>query len=279
MMERGVRRGLARRKAEVVPIVGIDETAYRRRHRYVTVVSDLKAGRVLDVVDHRRKESLDGFWEGLTVEQMEGIEAVSMDMWEPYIQSTLDHVPDAREKIVFDKFHIAKHLGDAVDKVRRHEHRKLRAEGRDWLTGTKYEWLRNPNTFSEKGWRRFLKRLRERDLKTGRAWSLKEHFMALYDYIYPAVAERHFRSWYQWARRSYLEPMKKLALTLKRHWPNIKTYFSHRISNANAEQINSRVQRVKAQAKGFRNSERFRMAILFHCGELDVYPEIACGSL
>jgi transposase len=78
-----------------------------------------------------------------------------MDMWEPYIKSTHQYLPDAASKIVFDKFHVALHLNKAVDLVRRQEHHELMGEGKTWLKGTKYDWLRNPDNFSLKATRAF----------------------------------------------------------------------------------------------------------------------------
>jgi transposase len=97
--------------------------------------------------------------------------------------------------------------------------------------------------------------------------------MVIYDYVYVGVAEKRFAEWYRWARRSRLEPMKKVALMIKEHWANIVTYFTHPITNAGAESINSLIQKVKRKAHGYRNSENFRIAILFHLGGLDLYPE------
>jgi len=116
---RAVKRGLARRSAEVVPHVGVDEKAIAKRHRYLTLVADLDRNRVLYVADDRKQESLDGFWPTLTPAQRAGITAVAMDMWEPYVQSTRQALPEANAKIVFDKFHVVKHLHEAVDHVRR----------------------------------------------------------------------------------------------------------------------------------------------------------------
>lgn len=272
IQERAVRRGLARREAEVVRYMGIDETSFQRRHKYVTVVSDLERPRVLFVAEDRKRESLDPFWEQLTPEQLSSIEGVAMDMWEPYIGAVTESIPRGGEKIVFDKFHVAKHLNDAVDLVRRRENRDLRAEGRSWLSGTKYDWLRNPNGFSLGKWREFLRLARRRELKTARAWALKEEFMRFWDYCYPGAADRHFRSWYGWAVRSRLEPMKRVARMIHRHYDNIATYFSHPITNAAAEGLNAAIQRVKSMARGFRNPKRFQMAIYFHCGGLDLHP-------
>jgi transposase len=120
IQERAVARGLARRERKPPKRIGVDETSFQKRHEYVTTVNDLDEGVVLHVADDRRQESLDGFYEELGPEACAGLEAVVMDMWAPYIASTRAYVPEAEGKIVFDKFHVAKHLGDAVDQVRRH---------------------------------------------------------------------------------------------------------------------------------------------------------------
>ena len=131
IMERVVKRGLARRQAEPVRHLGVDEKAFRKGHKYMTVVNDLVRGRVLYVAEDRKQESLNGFWGTLTEGQKEGIEAVAMDMWDPYVNSVREHVADAEQKIVFDKFQVAQHLGQAVDEVRRKENKSLRAAGDD----------------------------------------------------------------------------------------------------------------------------------------------------
>lgn len=271
IQERAVQRGLARRSLEPPRYLGIDETSFQKRHEYVSIVTNLDGTRVLYVGDDRTQESLDGFWETLPPEHLASIEAIAMDMWEPYIQSTVAHVPDAGSKIVFDKYHVAQHLNEAVDKVRRQENHELLADGKSWLKGTKYDWLRNPDNFGRDQWRKFTD-LRESVLKTARAWALKEAAMCLWDLRYLAVVEKNFRAWYGWAIRSRLEPMKRVARMLRNHWANIKTYFDHRITNAGAESINSKIQKVKYMSRGFRNRKRFRNAIYFHCGGLDLYP-------
>ncbi len=269
---RAVRRGLGRRAVAPARRLGIDETAFARRHQYVTVVTDLDRSQVLYVADDRKRESLDAFWARLSGSDLAAIEAVAMDMWDPYIGSTRAHLPAADTKIVFDKFHIALHANDAVDKVRRQENRALHAEGHDWLVGTKFDWLRHPANFTLAAWRQFLRFMRRTKLKTGRAWALKETLMTLWDYLYPGAAARHFEGWYAWAMRSRLEPIKHLARMLRRHWPNVQTFFTHRITNAGAESMNSKIQKIKILARGFRNRERFKMAIFFHLGGLDLYP-------
>ena len=271
IMERAVKRGLARREAEKTTKIGVDEKAFRKGHRYLTLVNDLERGRVLYVAEGREQASLDGFWKTLSSEQVQGIEAVAMDMWDPYVNSVRAHLPGAERKIVFDKFHIAQHLGEAVDRVRRKEQKVLKAAGDDRLTGTRYDWLRNPVAMEPKDRREFAE-LRKSGLQTARAWALKETGMALFSYIYERPARKHFRWWSNWAARSRLQPMIEVGRMLKRRFEKIITYLRHRITNATSESINSKIQWVKYTARGFRNLQNFVHAIYFHCGGLDLAP-------
>ena len=271
IMERAVKRGLARRQAEELPQLGIDEKAFRKGHKYLTLVNDLKRNRVLYVAADREQSSLDGFWSTITAEQRASIKAVALDMWDPYLASLQNHLPEAEEKIVFDKFHIAKHLGEAVDQVRRREHKALKAEGDERLTGTKYDWLRNPASMEGQQRREFAQLCRS-ELKTARAWALKETAMSLYNYVYEKPARKHFQWWYNWAVRSRLQPIKEVASMLKRRFENIITYLRHQITNAASESLNSKIQWVKYTARGFRNKQNFINAIYFHCGGLDLAP-------
>lgn len=271
IQERAVARGLARRQAEQIRHLGVDEKSFTRGHHYFTLVNDLDKSRVLYVAEGRTEASMDGFWSGLTDEQIQAVEAVAMDMWDPYINSTLKHLPEARRKIVFDKFHIAKHLSEAVDLVRRRENRQLRAAGDDRLTGTRYDWLRHPAKMEPADRREFAV-LRDSALKTARAWALKEAMMAFFCYFYERQARRHYRWWHNWAVRSRLRPMIEKARMIQRRFENIVTYLKHRITNAASESINSKIQWVKYTARGFRNKNNFATAIYFHCGGLDLMP-------
>src|SRR5947209_7733109 len=124
--------------------------------------------------------------------QRTALEAIAMDMWAPYVQATRAQVPDADAKIVFDRFHCAKHLNEGVDRVRRAEHRDLRARGDTRLTGTKYAWLRHPDHFTRPAWRAFAA-LRTSTLKVARAWALKETAADLWEYRYVGAAHRRRR--------------------------------------------------------------------------------------
>lgn len=273
IMDRAVKRGLARRKSEDLIYIGVDEKSSRKGHRYMTLVNDLLRGKVLFISDDRKQSSLDAFWETLTIQQRNRIAGVAVDMWDPYIASIRNHLPEAESKIVFDKFHIAAHLSDAVDKVRRVERKAQAQVGDRRLVGTKHDWLRNPENFSRSDWIKF-KPLRESKLKTARAWALKEAGMALFSYSYRKAARRYFKWWYYWASHSRLAPMVAVAKMLKSRITNVLTYFSHRITNAMSESLNAKIQWVKYTARGFRNMDNFKTAIYFHCGGLDMLPRV-----
>lgn len=271
IMQRAVRRGLLRRAAMQPVRIGVDETSFQKRHEYVTVVSDTDTGDVLYVADDRGRESLQGFFDELEPVDLVRIQAVSMDMWGPYISVVDFNVPRSEEKICFDKFHVAKHLGDAVDKVRRQEQRAQLESGDRSLVGSKYTWLRNPTTMDAKSGS-FLERLKRVALRTARAWALKEHAMCLWHYASRGWARRAWGSWISWALRSRLEPMKRVGRMVRQHLGGIVNAIVLKATNATAESINAKIQRVKRMACGFRNRDRFRTAIYFHLGGLDLRP-------
>ncbi len=268
---RAVARGLEQRKVSPPQRIGVDETSYQKRHEYVTLVADLDRQVVLYVADDRKETSLDGFYAGLGATACAGIEVVCMDMWKPYINSTWRHVPGADRKIAFDKFHVAKHLGEAVDRVRRGEQKALRAEGKDLLTGTKYWWLKNPENIDDELWEAF-EPLRLSTLKTARAWAIKEMAMTLWNYVSRGWALRAWKRWLSWALRSRLQPVREVAVLIQKHLWGIVNAIVHHVTNAKTEGMNSKIQKIKRMACGFRNRERFRNAIYFHLGGLDLYP-------
>jgi len=274
IMGRAVARGLARRRLEPPQRIGVDETSFQKRHEYVTVVCDLQREVVLHVADEHREESLDEFYKTLAPEALNGLEVVCMDMWRPYIASTRRYVPEADRKIAFDKFHVAKLLGEAVNQVRRKENKELRAEGDDSLIGTKYWWLANPEKMDERRWRQFSF-LRQSSLKTARAWAIKEVAMGQWGYLRRGWAEKAWKTWLTWALRCQLFPMRKVAETIRKYLWGILNAIMYRASNALTEGMNSRIQRIKRDACGYRNRQRFRDAIYFHLGGLDLYPAAA----
>ena len=271
--ERAVKRGLSRRAALHPKRIGVDETSFQKRHEYVTVVNDLDTGNVVWVADGRGKDALNGFYEGLGEETLAGIEAVSMDMWKPYIRSTAWHVPDAEKKIAFDRFHVVKHLGDAVDKVRRQENRELVKAGDESLKGTKYVWLRKPRDLAGKQLASF-RALKDSALKTARAWALKEAARGIWGYNTRTWARKAWSSWLDWGQRSRLEPLLKVAKMIRYNLIGILNADVLGVTNARAESLNAKIQRVKRMACGFRSRDRFRTTILFHLGGLDLSPQL-----
>jgi transposase len=271
LMDRAVARGLAAKPLAAPAHVGVDEKAAGKGQDYITVVSDLDAGTVEFIADERRQASLDGYYDQFTTEQLQQIKAVAMDMWEPFATSTREHLADADDKIVFDRYHLMGYLTKAVDTVRKQENRALAAAGDKSLAGSKYLWLYSAENLPERHQDRFAA-LRTGDLKTARAWAIKESLRHFWSYKRRGWAAKHFTRWYFWATHCRLKAIIDAAKTLKRHQAGLLSYFKHRITNAGAEGLNSRIQAIRVSARGYRNREHFKTAIYFHLGGLQLYP-------
>ncbi len=272
--QRAVARGLLRKQTQPVRRLGVDEKSAGRGQNYVTVVANLEPGRsatVEYVGDGRTQETLEAYWQGRSPEHRAAVEAVAMDLWAPYFQATVQHVPEAARKIVHDPYHLSQMLGRAVDRVRRAEHRALSAAGDERLAGTKYVWLYGWENLPPAHQERF-DQLRGQKLKTSRAWAIKEMFRDFWASQSVEEGKEFFHSWYSWAIRSRLGPIKEVARSFKKHLDNIVTYFTHRISNAALEGLNNRIAGLVKKAFGYRSRERFKTDILFHLGGLDLYP-------
>jgi transposase len=272
--ERAVKRGLARKVRKVPEQVCVDEKSAGRGQNYVTVVARVEVGKpatVDYVADGRSQESLDPYWQQWTPQELATVQAVGMDMCEAYFQSTLAHVPEAERKIVYDPFHLSCHMNKAVNEVRKAETRQLLEGGDTTLQGTRHLWLYGWENLREPLASQF-KELRRLKLKTGRAWVIKEMWRDMWASLNRQEAEDYFRSWYSWAIRSRLAPVKRVARMFKRHLANIVTYFDTFLSNGPIEGLNNRIQGLIKKAFGYRNRERFKTDILFHLGGLDLYP-------
>ena len=269
IMRRAVERGLAGRQLEELKHLGMDEKSFQRGQSYITLLTDLDQSRVLDVVEERTTAAADQLWDTLSAEQKQAVEAVAVDMWEPFIQTIQKQVPEA--DIVHDRFHVSKYLGEAVDKVRRQEHKELLARGDETLKGTRPLWLYNPQNFSPDQAEEFSA-LKDMQLKVARAWAAKELFSKFWAYQEEGWARRFFKDWFGWVSRSRLQPVIEVARMLKRHLENLLTYLKHHITNAVTEGLNSKIQSLKSAARGFRNFRNYRIRILFFCGKLDLYP-------
>lgn len=269
IMSRGVERGLARRTLEEVSLIGIDEKSFGRGHSYATVCNDLVKGRVLEVVAQRTTEAAQKALGCLGPPQRKKVLAACLDMSPAFEKALILELPGALR--VYDRFHVSKLLGEAVDKVRRAEHKQLLAEGDQSLTGTRYTWLFDPAHLSEsRRWE--LQALLEADLRTGRAYGYRLNFYEFWECQQRDEARLFFKTWYHSAIRSRLPAIKQVARTLKDHLDGLLNYFVHRITNAMSEGLNSAIQKLKATARGFRNFANFRTRILFFLGKLDLYP-------
>jgi len=164
-----------------------------------------------------------------------------------------------------------KYMTSAVDTVRKQENRVLSAGGDKSLSGTKYLWLYSEENLPDRHRDRFAS-LRGGDLKTARAWAIKESLRHFWSYTRRGWAEKHWKRWYFWATHSRLAAVVDAARTLKRHETGLMSYFAHRVSNAGAEGLNSRIQAIRVSARGYRNREHFKTAIWFHLGGLQLYP-------
>ena len=271
IMQRAVERGKAAKEERIVPTIGVDEKAVAKGQKYITLVCDVERSTIEYIGDERKQATLDAYYDGLTEKQLDGIEAVAMDMWPAFIESTMTHVPEADKKIVFDRYHIAQHMGEAVDTVRKQENRKLLERDDHTLVGSKYMWLYAEENLPDRDWDRF-DALKAGNLKTGRAWAIKESLRDLWSYQSKAWAMRYWQRWYFWATHSRLQPVIDVARMIKNHLANVMTYFDHRITNAVSEGLNSKIQTIKKKAYGFRSFRNFRTAIFFHCGGLKLYP-------
>jgi transposase len=271
LMERAVLRGRAAKGKGPPSRLGVDEKAIAKGHRYMTLVCDLEAAAVEYIGEERTEASLAAYFKAFAPVQRERISAICLDMWPAYINACKAYLPGAEHKMVFDRFHIMRHVLEALDTVRKSEHRGLRERGDDTLARSKYLWLYSAERVPERSRERF-EQIKAMQLKTARAWALKESLRELWNYHSEGWASRFWKRWYLWATHSRLTPIVAAAKLIARHLPNVLTYFTHRITNAVAEGLNSKIATVQKRACGFRNPQHFKIAVYFHCGGLNLYP-------
>jgi transposase len=253
--------GLEHRDTDTVRYIGIDEISRKKGHHYVTNVYDLESKRLLWSGEGRKETTLEAFFETWGEERTANIQGVCCDMWAPYVNAIKTHCPFA--VMVFDKFHIVRHLLQAVDEVRKMEHRALMEEAPDLLKGTKYIWLKNPWNLTPRQNLR-LKDLLTWNLKISKAYLLKEFFQHLWQYKRRVNAARYLKKWFWWATHSRIKPLRDFAWMLRRHEEGILAYFSLRITNASVEAMNNKAKQVSHRAFGFRTAGTY-IDNLYHC--------------
>ena len=254
----------ARTDASGVTRLAIDETAARRGHDYVTLFVDIDQARVVFATEGKDADTIAAFADDLAAHggDPDAISEVCIDMSPAFIKGIAENLPNAA--ITFDKFHAVKIVNDAVEQVRRAEQKT-----QSLLRGTRYIWLRNPQTLSDRQ-RATLGGLPTRHLKTARAYQIRLAFQELYDQPSVPAGASYLKKWYFWATHSRIEPVIDAARTVKRHWDGILRWFDSKIANGLIEGINSLVQAAKAKARGYRSTRNLKAIIYLLAGKLDL---------
>ena len=274
-MQRGVVRGLARRKLEPIENIGIDEKAFQKHHKYSTIIVNKDNNNVLEVLEDRKKETLLKYLRSNSL-LFSSLESISMDMWKPYTSAFLEFDPMLKAKINFDRYHVSSYFSKAVDKVRSSENKELQAKKDYRLKHTRFDWLWTSLNIDNRSRLEFMA-LTRTALRTSRAWAMKETAAGLWQFQYKKVAEKAWMRLTRWMLKSRLKAMIALAKTIRNHlWGIINASMSG-VTNAICESKNAVIQKIKSRACGYRNQDRFRNAILFHLGGLDMAPSNSIG--
>jgi transposase len=242
--------------------IGIDEIALRKGHIYRIVVSDLERGKPIWFGGEDRSEaSLDKFYEELGEKKTGKIELAVMDMWKAFGKSTRKNAPQAA--IVYDKFHVMRHLGEALDKIRKMEYGRLSGKDRAYIKGQKYTLLSNRENLTLDG-RRSLKKLLGANKRLNTAYVLRETFGQLWSYQTEGWARRFFDNWQESLKWQRLEPYEKFAKMIERHWDGIAAYSrpDNKVSLGFVEGFNNKIRVIQRRAYGLRDEEYLRMKIL-----------------
>jgi len=243
-------------------VIGIDEVSLRKGHTYRIIISDLERGRPIwyGGVD-RSEESLDMFYEWLGVKKIKKIRLAVMDMWKAFQKSTRKNAPQAA--ILFDKFHVMRHLGEALDKVRKMEYARLVGKDRSYIKGQKYTLLSNKENLTLDG-RKALNKLLKANKRLNTAYLLKESFDQLWSYQTEGWARRFFDNWKDSLKWQRLEPYEKFAKMIERHWDGVAAYSSpeNKVSLGFVEGLNNKIRVIQRRAYGLRDEEYLCLKIL-----------------
>ena len=257
-----MRAQLARAGTPGPKVIGIDELSIRKGHTYRIVVSDLIRERPIWFGGEDRSEkSMAMFYDWLGEKKTTGIRLAVMDMWKPFRNVTSERAP--RAAILFDKFHIMRHLGKALDEVRKSEYRRLSGRDRSYIKGQKYTLLSRRENLTLDG-RKALKKLLAANNRLNRAYLLKESFGQLWDYDTEGWARRFFENWRASLKWQRLAPYEKFAEMIERHWDGIAAYCKpeNKVSLGFVEGLNNKIRVIQRRAYGLRDQEYLRLKIL-----------------
>ena len=242
--------------------IGIDEIAIHKGHDYRVVVSDLERGRPIWFGGSGRTEAdIDQFFADLGPNKSARIELAVMDMWRPFRTSVAKNAPGAA--LVFDKFHIMRHLSDALDQVRRDEYKRLQGKDRSYIKGQRYTLLSNRENLSLDG-RRALAKLLAANKRLNTAYLLKESFGQLWSYRTERGARAFFERWKQSLRWQRLQPYQTFVRMIERHWEGIAAYCTpeNKVSLGRVEGLNNKIRVIQRSAYGYRDEGYLRLKII-----------------
>jgi transposase len=249
--------------------IAVDELSYRKGHHYLTLVSDLDAGRILWSREGRSTATLEAFFTEIGTEACARIRHAAIDMFQAYAVAIGKHLPNAT--LVYDRFHVQRLASDAVDEVRRAEWQRLR--GTDEARGVKHlRWalLRNPWNVTPAEHERLAELPRQNRLLY-RAYLLKESLAGIYRRLYwPPWAKRRLNEWIDWANRSRLEPFRKVARTLRRFFDGVVAYFETGYTTSRAEGLNTKARLATRQAYGFHSAQAVSAMIELRCSGIAI---------
>jgi len=262
--------GLQHRNLDGITAIGVDEIQWKKNHKYLTLVYQINGGvvRLLWISKDRTVESFSAFFDMLGEKRSAFIEHVCSDMWKPYLQVIAQRVSQAVH--ILDRFHIVARINKALDEVRASEHRRMQAAGREpLLTKTRWLLLKRPENLTEKQEPR-LRELVQYNLQSVRAYLLKEEFQLLWTYISPAWAGKFIDRWTTRVMRSRIEPLKREALTIRRHKPLILNWFKAKgaFSSGVVEGLNNKVKLTMRKSYGFRHYKTIEIALYHSMGAL-----------
>ena len=261
--------GLEHRSLKGIKAIGVDEVLWHRGHKYLTVVYEISAGckRLLWVGKDRKESTIEAFFDFFG-EHAKGLDYVCSDMWKPYLKIIAQRASKAIH--VLDRFHIMAMIGKAIDKVRAEEAKQLKADGYEpTLKRSRWLLLKRPENLTaiQSG---SLATLLQYNLKSVKAYLLKEEFQQLWEYSHPAWANKFLNAWCRKVMRSRIEPMKKVAQTLRRHEPLILNWFRARgeVSAGAVEGLNNKLKLTFRKSYGFRTFPAAQTALYHAMGKL-----------
>ncbi|WGS47982.1 ISL3 family transposase (plasmid) [Burkholderia sp. JSH-S8] len=267
IMQRAVKRGLARRPPTPSKHLGVDEVSFSGKQEYITLVSD--EHRILAVEDGRDADSLSRYLVKLSKNQRKRIATLTMDMNPAYLKAAFEHLPDAKEKVAFDHFHIAQSLGEALNQTRKRELHRVDFGLRKTIHRMRYHWLRRASRLSADE-RAQLEALSASLIETAIVWSFKERARDLWHKPFTSHTGAKWRRWAKAAREAAIPALTRVANQIENRLWGIVNAIRERVSNARAEGLNSQIRVMRVKACGYRNKERFKTAILFRYGKLDL---------